>query len=54
MYIVFVPTVERNNPKTSKNLFFVGFLKAADEKIRIQIQIRIRNPVYGSRDPDPS
>jgi hypothetical protein len=29
-----------------KNLFFVVILKANDEKIRI------RNPVYGSKDPD--
>jgi hypothetical protein len=29
-------------------------LKATDEKRRIRIQIRTRNPVYGvSKDPDP-
>jgi|688.fasta_scaffold1043418_1 hypothetical protein len=34
------------------NLFFVGALKATDGKSRIQI--RIRNPVYGSKDLDSS
>ncbi len=33
-------------------MFFVSISKAADENIRIQI--RIRNPVYGSKDQDPS
>ncbi len=36
--------------KLRKNLFLVGILKATDEKSRI----RIRNPVYGFKDPDPS
>ncbi len=36
--------------KMGKNLFFVGNLKAIDEKSRI----RIRNPLYGSKDPSPS
>jgi hypothetical protein len=36
--------------KTGKKLFFVCILKAPDENSRIQI----RNPVYGSKDPNPS
>jgi hypothetical protein len=39
-----------NKQKTLKNLFLVGIFKATDEKSRI----KIRNPVYGSKDPDPS
>jgi hypothetical protein len=35
----------------SKKLIFFGILKATDEKSRIQI--RIRSPVYGYKDPDP-
>jgi hypothetical protein len=37
-------------PSTSKKKehFFLGILKVNDEKSRI----RIRNPVYGSKDPD--
>ncbi len=35
-----------------RNLFFVGFLKVTDEKSRIQM--RILNPVYRSKDLDPS
>jgi hypothetical protein len=34
-----------------QDLFFAGIIKATDEKSRIRIQIRIRNPVYGSKDP---
>jgi hypothetical protein len=47
-----------NAPSVSKKqkntLFFVDILKAADEKSRsrIWIRIRIRNSVYGSTDPD--
>jgi hypothetical protein len=39
-----------------KKTFFVGILKANDEKSRIRsrIQIRIRNPFHGSKDLDPS
>jgi hypothetical protein len=37
-----------------KKLFFYGILIATYKgMIRIRIQIRIRNPVYGSKDPDP-
>jgi hypothetical protein len=43
-----VSNKQRNIGK--KNLFFVGISKAADKKS----MIRIRNPVYGSKDPDPS
>jgi hypothetical protein len=44
-----VPT-ERNKQKTKKeNLFFVGILKTTDKKRRF----RIRNTVYGYKDPDP-
>jgi hypothetical protein len=46
MYIN-VPTVRK---KQKKKLF--GFLKTTDEKSRIRS--RIRNPVYGSKDPSPS
>jgi hypothetical protein len=42
-----VSNKQRNIGK--KNLFFVGISKAADKKSII----RIRNPVYGSKDPDP-
>jgi hypothetical protein len=37
------------NNLRGKNLFFVGILKATEEKSRI----RIRNPVCGPEDPDP-
>jgi hypothetical protein len=33
----------------NKKTFFAGILKTTDEKIRI----RIRNKVYGSKEPDP-
>jgi hypothetical protein len=34
----------------AKKIIFVGLLKSIDEKSRI----RIRNSVYGSKDPDSS
>ncbi len=40
-------TVSNKLKKLRKNLFFVGVLRAIDEKSRI------RDPVYGSKDPDP-
>ncbi len=46
---VAVPTVRNKQ----KNLFFVGFLKATDEKGRTRSRIRICCLVYGSKDPDP-
>jgi hypothetical protein len=43
-----------NKQNLEKN--FVDILKANEEKSRIRsrIKIRIRNPFYGSKDPDPS
>jgi len=32
----------------------LGIWNATEEKSRIRIRIRIRNPVYGSKDPDLS
>ncbi len=45
-----VPT-DSNKQKT---YFILAILKATDEKSRIRIQIRIRNPVFGYNDPHPS
>jgi hypothetical protein len=44
MYNMYVHTESNKH----KNLIFVGFLKATDDKSRIWI--RIRNPVYGFND----
>jgi hypothetical protein len=41
-YLQKVPVISK---KQRKNLFFVGILKANDEKSRIRIRIRIRKPV---------
>jgi hypothetical protein len=46
-----VPT-ESYKQKKLRNIFFVGLLKANDEKSRMRIRICII--VYGSKDPDPS
>jgi hypothetical protein len=46
-----VPTVKINKETWGKNYFFVGILKATEEKSRL----RNRDPVvlYGSADLDP-
>ncbi len=42
-----------NKEKTFfRNLIYVAILEAIDEKNRIRS--RIRNPLYGSKDPDQS
>jgi hypothetical protein len=44
------PTIRKQQKKIQKKLIFVGTLKATVKKGRIWI----RNPMDGSKDPDPN